>query len=291
MADKKENGKSVQEIILEGLEKLRAPFSEECVNLKPKPTKAQRDCPPKDKVFCDKCKQYHHPAVIHLSYVGHAALTQRLLEVDPMWDWEPFAIGSNGLPQYDENGGLWIRLKVLGMERIGYGAPDFNEYKVQPDMVKESIGDALRNAAMRFGAALELWHKGELPSTTVGSGQPPAEEQEAPATITKKQMAELTKEFVARGVNVTKFLKLVNIASIEAIPQAQFESVIAKARTKPLLKDHKKPEEKPAEPEKPPATINCPQAPGLVLSGAMCAEAPCSATCEEYKKFKEAQGI
>ena len=28
--------------------------------------------------------------------------------------------------------------------------------------MKERIGDALRNAAMRFGAALELWHKGEL---------------------------------------------------------------------------------------------------------------------------------
>ena len=30
------------------------------------------------------------------------------------------------------------------------------------DAMKEIIGDALRNAAMRFGAALDLWHKGEL---------------------------------------------------------------------------------------------------------------------------------
>jgi len=28
--------------------------------------------------------------------------------------------------------------------------------------VKEVIGDALRNAAMRFGCALDLWHKGDL---------------------------------------------------------------------------------------------------------------------------------
>jgi hypothetical protein len=28
--------------------------------------------------------------------------------------------------------------------------------------MKEMIGDALRNAAMRFGAALDLWHKGDL---------------------------------------------------------------------------------------------------------------------------------
>ena len=30
------------------------------------------------------------------------------------------------------------------------------------DAIKEVIGDALRNAAMRFGAALDLWHKGDL---------------------------------------------------------------------------------------------------------------------------------
>jgi hypothetical protein len=30
------------------------------------------------------------------------------------------------------------------------------------DAMKERIGDALRNAAMRFGAALDLWHKGDL---------------------------------------------------------------------------------------------------------------------------------
>jgi hypothetical protein len=28
--------------------------------------------------------------------------------------------------------------------------------------MKERIGDALRNAGMRFGAALDLWHKGDL---------------------------------------------------------------------------------------------------------------------------------
>jgi hypothetical protein len=43
--------------------------------------------------------------------------------------------------------------------RLGYGNA---EGKSGGDAVKEIIGDALRNAAMRFGAALDLWHKGDL---------------------------------------------------------------------------------------------------------------------------------
>lgn len=97
---------------------------------------------------------------ITLSYVGHAALTDRLLDSDPAWNWEPMAVTADGLPKCDETGGLWIKLTVCGVTRLGYGhAPD----KRSPgDREKEVIGDALRNAAMRFGAALDLWHKGCL---------------------------------------------------------------------------------------------------------------------------------
>ena len=94
-----------------------------------------------------------------LAYVGHAALTNRLLDVDPEWSWEPLALDDRGLPALDENGGLWIRLTVCGVTRLGYG--DAGQKK-GGDAMKERIGDALRNAAMRFGAALDLWHKGEL---------------------------------------------------------------------------------------------------------------------------------
>ena len=31
-----------------------------------------------------------------LDYVGHAATTQRLLEVDPAWTWEPVAFDDRG---------------------------------------------------------------------------------------------------------------------------------------------------------------------------------------------------
>ena len=96
---------------------------------------------------------------VMLDFVGHGFITARLLDVDPHWNWEPFAYDADGLPKFDESGGLWIRLTVCDMTRIGYG--DASGRK-GPNAVKEAIGDALRNAAMRFGAALELWVRGEL---------------------------------------------------------------------------------------------------------------------------------
>jgi hypothetical protein len=90
---------------------------------------------------------------VMLDYVGHAAVTDRLLTVDPDWTWEPFAIDPDGLPAPDREGNLWIRLTVCGVTRIGVG---------DGKNAKERIGDALRNAAMRFGVALDLWAKENL---------------------------------------------------------------------------------------------------------------------------------
>lgn len=96
---------------------------------------------------------------VKLAYVGHAALTDRLLDADPAWTWEPLAMNPHGLPVMDDLGGMWIRLTVCGVTRLGYGHAGA---KTGGDAIKEVIGDALRNAAMRFGAALDLWHKGDL---------------------------------------------------------------------------------------------------------------------------------
>lgn len=96
---------------------------------------------------------------ILLDFVGHAHLTARLLDVDPLWSWEPFAVDERGLPALDDNGGLWIRLTVCGITRPGYGDPGRS---VGANAIKEAIGDALRNAGMRFGVALQLWAKGDL---------------------------------------------------------------------------------------------------------------------------------
>lgn len=97
---------------------------------------------------------------LKLDYVSHGNVTRRLLEVDPMWNWEPVALDEYGLPLFDEHGGLWIRLTVLGVTRLGYGEPQGSD---RYDQTKGAIGNALRNAAMRFGVALDLWAKESAP--------------------------------------------------------------------------------------------------------------------------------
>lgn len=145
-----------------GLELMREPFPAHQISKLPKPTKAQTDevrANFKAGIRCEICGTWHHPKVVHLDYVGHAALTDRLLECDPAWNWEPLAMDDHGLPVLDRDGGLWIKLTVCGVTRLGYGDA---QGKQGGDAMKERIGDALRNAAMRFGAALDLWHKGDL---------------------------------------------------------------------------------------------------------------------------------
>lgn len=145
-----------------GLDLLRVPFPEHQISKLPKPTKQQTDAVKADYtkgIRCTICGGWHHPNVVHLDYVGHAALTDRLLDADPAWSWEPLALGTDGYPVIDKDGGMWIKLTVCGVTRLGYGDA---QGKTGGDAMKERIGDALRNAAMRFGAALDLWHKGSL---------------------------------------------------------------------------------------------------------------------------------
>lgn len=137
---------------------LREPFPAAAVGKLPKPY--NRDA---QKGNCRECGGYHGLPAVHLDYVGHAATTDRLLQVDPEWFWEPVAFDQRGLPGIDEKGGLWIRLTVAGVARLGYGHASG---KTGPDAVKEAIGDAIRNAAMRFGVALDLWAKEDISATT-----------------------------------------------------------------------------------------------------------------------------
>jgi hypothetical protein len=113
-------------------EALRKPFTPEAINKLPKGN-------------------------ITLDYVGHAWVTDRLLEVDPSWNWEPVAFDSEtGLPKFDSNGGLWIKLTVCGVTRYGYGEPQGMDAH---DKIKGAIGNAIRVAALRFGVAIDLWKK------------------------------------------------------------------------------------------------------------------------------------
>ncbi|RVW03027.1 hypothetical protein [Rhodococcus xishaensis] len=160
---------------LEGLKKLREPFPDHQVNQLPKPLQKNAE-----KGRCRECGGWHGLPALHLDYVGHAALTDRFLEVDPEWSWEPLAIGADGLPVFDRNGGLWIRLTICGVSRLGYGDADG---KSGGNAIKEAIGDALRNAGMRFGAALELWHKGDLHEAAEAQGQTLSPADEARAAL------------------------------------------------------------------------------------------------------------
>lgn len=188
------------------LAKLRAPFPDATVGKLPRITcKPCRDsrggsCPDHSKSKCQGCGNYMTNAHLHLDYVGHAEVTDRLLSVDPAWDWEPMQrdvdphllasaietgnpevvreVIKNAPPKFvrDDGGrpvGLWIYLTVAGVTRKGYGSLD----RPKPDGEKELIGDALRNAAMRYGVALDLWSKTELESATAtGDDAPPVEQ-------------------------------------------------------------------------------------------------------------------
>lgn len=150
---------------------LRKPFDAKVVGKLPRST--CRECTRSQRKRCDQhqwvsncpsCHGSHTSACIHLDYVGHAATTDRLLSVDPGWSWEPMALDATGLPALDRGNNLWIRLTVAGITRIGVG---------DGSSAKECIGDAIRNAAMRFGVALDLWSKEEL------------EQERGPATVTQ----------------------------------------------------------------------------------------------------------
>lgn len=163
------------------LQLLRAKFPDNEITPKPKPTANQKltdENRLRDGIRCDVCGGWHHKDVIHLAYVGHAAATNRLLDADLEWNWRPIATDSDGLPLFDKDGGLWIGLTICGVTRMGYGNADQKEPRAASagDRVKEVIGDAIRNAAMRFGVALELWHKGG--SLGPQDGRPPRDDDD-----------------------------------------------------------------------------------------------------------------
>jgi hypothetical protein len=134
-------------------------------------------CDKHSKVKCDICRNWITSAHIHLDFVGHAAVTDRLLRVDPEWTWEPVAFDEGGAPLIRMSGGeasMWIWLNVCGVSRLGVGTASSDT----SELPKQLISDALRNAAMRFGVALDLWSKEDLQAV---SGAPYLEEGEASA--------------------------------------------------------------------------------------------------------------
>jgi hypothetical protein len=216
-----------------GLELLREPFPETEIGKLPKPTQAQTEAVKSDfkkGVRCNLCGAWHHPDVVHLDYVGHAALTNRLLDADPNWSWEPMAVGPDGYPVLDKDGGMWIKLTVCGITRIGYGDA---QGKTGGNAMKERIGDALRNAAMRFGAALDLWHKGELSKTPDGED---VSDQDCTPSLTNAQLIDIRNALVVAGISEKAFCenKKINIPRLEELPQQRFPGAMAFLKEKAM---------------------------------------------------------
>lgn len=160
------------------LEKLREPFPPEVIGKLPKVScrectnahKAGKEtCPKHKKVRCDVCGNYLTDAHIHLDFVGHAEVRDRLMSVDPGWKLEPLALDEQGLPVIKESLSgnewvLWVKLTVAGETKIGVGSvtKDVN------DIEKQLTGDALRNVARDFGVAIDLWKKSETGEVSHG---------------------------------------------------------------------------------------------------------------------------
>lgn len=217
---------------LAGLELLRQPMPAHLLALKPVNVAKEGS-----KSTCGVCGSYSGPHRQHLTFAGHAAITDRLLAADPCWSWAPVTDPAvrGALPP-----GFWIELTVCGVTRLGYGDA---EGKTGHTVPKELIGDALRNAAMRFGVGLELWHKGDLhaaaqddaPAQNSSGRQAPSKaasgHQERPAApqAPSGPPADAAPALHAQGY-VTKMLEVTGMAATVALQRTAFEAELLEAQ-------------------------------------------------------------
>lgn len=225
---------------------LREPFRKEEIRYLPRVwCAACRDsragCKQHQMVKCTKCKNKISAGHIDLAFVGHAEATNRLLNVDPMWSWEPVAFDAQGLPQFDGNGGLWIRLTVCGITRLGYGNA---EGKRGGDAIKEIIGDAIRNAGMRFGMALDLWTSSDLEIAEHGPAKDWVAEAEECTTADCALDTYRAAEEAGVGEDILNKIKAIGI-QLRAVEQQNAEQQLAeeagddgKHQSDPVAIDH-----------------------------------------------------
>lgn len=218
--------------------KLREPFPDAKIGKLPKLTcwdcrnAKNKQCDNHRKEQCPTCGNWLSVAHIHIDYVGHADITDRFLEVDPGWDWEPVArevdkdllraaietgnadivkqIMDAAPPKLDSNGGMWMRVTIAGTTRLGYGD---GGGKRGSDAVKVAIGDGLRNAGMRFGAGLDMWRK-EIEAGDAPAAQPPSQQR------TSLRWLESIKARIAKATSTEELRTLGN--ELEAKVQGGF---------------------------------------------------------------------
>jgi hypothetical protein len=180
--------------------RLREPFAAEHIGKLPRifcnkcRDERGKVCEKHRLIRCDGCNNRITTAHLHLDYVGHAEVTSRLLTVDPGWAWEPVAWNQDGLPLLDGMGGMWIRLTIAGVTRLGYGDASG---KKGTDAIKETIGDAIRNAALRFGVAVDLWGAKYAPPAEGAADPEPVEGR--PAEVDLKTTANNIRDWALKS--------------------------------------------------------------------------------------------
>jgi hypothetical protein len=125
---------------------------------------------------------------MQLDFVGHAEITRTLIEVDPLWWWEP-AAWDGGVPAVTRANGfahMAGTLYIKGVGRIGVGSVKEDK----PDVYKELVSDFLRNAAMRFGIALSLWSKQEWDDLNNYKQAAPAPAQARPQPAKNEKLSD-----------------------------------------------------------------------------------------------------
>lgn len=222
---------AAEETAAVNLSALRTHFSANETGKLPKincPSCAKGNCGTHKKAWCDTCRAEITTKHIHIEYVGHADVTARLLDVDPHWTWQPKAtdpdpdtlkaavasgnpdvlqaVLDNAPPRFERNAngypvGFWILLTIGGVTRLGYGSVPASQF----DAEKVLIGDALRNAAMRFGVALDLWAKGDRadPTAENSTGSTHAEPHPMPrqrGTVTRPAQPPAPAQDPASGI-------------------------------------------------------------------------------------------
>lgn len=151
---------------------LRARFGKKEIGKRPVITcpgcDSQTKCTVHEWLPCDTCGVTISTAHTHVDYIGQAHVRARLSKVDPDWSWEPMGITDEGLPAVDARGGLWIRLTVCGVTRIGYGVVERGRHPNATEAINRAIRFTARD---EFGVGLYLLEqqpRREQPAEPVG---------------------------------------------------------------------------------------------------------------------------
>lgn len=134
-----------------------------------------------------------------LDFVGHADVNKALIEIDPMWTWQPVAWDDEGMPKIKVANGvatMWGVMTIHGKQMLGVATVQANK----PDLYKELASDFIRNAAMRFGVYLSLWTKSEWEDAAI-TGKATA----------RKPKGEDTKESVLRPAHPDALQKFIAV--------------------------------------------------------------------------------